>query len=182
MPDEAARGSATEPESTTRVTLATGQRHTIVLAGGSDAADAQARRIQTRYAHLSRSIVRAGQRVRRGEIVGYSGNTGGSTNPHLHFETRRMRTDAKTGVPNGESVAVSPSEVLDGTDPIEGFQSVSSGFGERVHPITGVVSGHQGVDVPAPVGTPVHSVADGVVALSQVVGDYGKVIYINHPR
>lgn len=167
---------------TFHATLATGQRHTIVLRGGSEAADAQTRRIQTRYGHLSRSVVRVGQRVRRGEVVGYSGNTGGSTNPHLHFETRRMRANAKTGLPNSESVAVSPSEVLDGTEPIEGFSRVSSGFGERVHPITGVVSGHQGVDVPAPVGTPVRSVADGVVALSGVVGNYGNVIYINHPR
>lgn len=166
---------------TFNATLATGQRHTIVLPGEGEA-EAQVRRIQTRYGHLSRSIVRVGQRVRRGEIVGYSGNTGGSTNPHLHFETRRMRADATTGVPNRESVAVSPSEVLDGTEPIVGFHRVSSGFGERVHPITGVVSGHQGVDVPAPVGTAVHSVADGVVALSEVVGNYGKVIYINHPR
>jgi murein DD-endopeptidase MepM/ murein hydrolase activator NlpD len=45
--------------------------------------------LQTRYAHLSRFEVIPGQEIRRGEILGYSGNTGRVTSPHLHFEVRR---------------------------------------------------------------------------------------------
>ncbi|HEX6971416.1 MAG TPA: peptidoglycan DD-metalloendopeptidase family protein [Limnochordia bacterium] len=45
--------------------------------------------IETRYGHNSRVIARPGARVRRGEVVAYSGNTGHSTGPHLHFEIRR---------------------------------------------------------------------------------------------
>jgi murein DD-endopeptidase MepM/ murein hydrolase activator NlpD len=45
--------------------------------------------ILTVYAHLSRIDVRAGDAVRRGQLVGLSGATGDVTAPHLHFEVWR---------------------------------------------------------------------------------------------
>ncbi|MBP7056640.1 MAG: M23 family metallopeptidase [Candidatus Omnitrophica bacterium] len=52
---------------------------------------------QTYYAHLSKIMARAGEKVRRGELIGYTGNTGNAKNnaiqPHLHFEIRK---DGKT--------------------------------------------------------------------------------------
>ncbi|MCC6926568.1 M23 family metallopeptidase [Novosphingobium sp.] len=44
--------------------------------------------IQTRYGHLSRLNVAAGQKVRKGDLIGYVGSTGRSTGPHLHYEVR----------------------------------------------------------------------------------------------
>lgn len=52
---------------------------TIIDHGGS---------LATLYAHQSRLGVFPGQRVRRGEVIGYVGSTGYSTGPHLHFEVR----------------------------------------------------------------------------------------------
>ena len=41
---------------------------------------------QTLYAHMSRFNVRRGQEIKRGEVIGYIGNTGTSVAPHLHYE------------------------------------------------------------------------------------------------
>lgn len=42
--------------------------------------------LQSMYGHLSKSLVKAGQSVKRGQIIGYVGSTGLSTGAHLHFE------------------------------------------------------------------------------------------------
>tara|TARA_B000000437_G_scaffold218106_1_gene196775 strand:- start:1413 stop:2384 length:972 start_codon:yes stop_codon:yes gene_type:complete len=44
---------------------------------------------KTLYAHMSKYIVKKGQKVNRGDIIGYVGNTGMSMAPHLHYEVHK---------------------------------------------------------------------------------------------
>lgn len=46
---------------------------------------------ETLYAHMSKYIVKRGQKVKRGEIIGYVGNTGTSVAPHLHYEVHKEK-------------------------------------------------------------------------------------------
>ncbi|MFD1079146.1 M23 family metallopeptidase, partial [Longispora fulva] len=47
------------------------------------------RRVWTCYAHQSVILVRPGEQVRAGQVIGLAGSTGASTGPHVHFEVRR---------------------------------------------------------------------------------------------
>lgn len=55
------------------------------------------------YAHMSKVLVRAGQSVKKGDILGNVGSTGASTGPHLHYEKRKngVRTNPMKGFKTG---------------------------------------------------------------------------------
>ena len=47
---------------------------------------------QTLYGHMVRVKVKVGQSIKRGEVIGYIGNTGKSTGPHCHYEVIKRNT------------------------------------------------------------------------------------------
>ncbi|CEP67115.1 Duplicated hybrid motif [Moorella glycerini] len=64
--------------------------------------------------------------------------------------------------------------------PTPGIFTITSGFGPRVDPVEGLDGFHTGMDIGAPMWTPVHAVADGVVAVAEWMGNFGYAVYIEH--
>lgn len=60
------------------------------------------------------------------------------------------------------------------------YTYVSSPFGYRVHPVTGKYTMHQGVDLPAPRGTPIYATRSGYVTISGYNSTAGNYVTINH--
>ncbi len=56
----------------------------------------------------------------------------------------------------------------------------SSGYGRRGAPLKGASTNHKGIDLAAPLGTPIYATADGIVSRSGWAKGYGKVVYIDH--
>jgi murein DD-endopeptidase MepM/ murein hydrolase activator NlpD len=65
--------------------------------------------MQTRYAHLSGYAIKAGDRVRKGDLIGYIGSTGRSTGPHLHYEVR-VAGEAVNPIPYMLEATVAPTQ------------------------------------------------------------------------
>jgi len=67
-----------------------------------------------------------------------------------------------------------------GSAPIQSGYRVTSGFGYRIHPITGRRSFHDGVDLACSYGTPIHAAAAGRVVHAGWYGAYGIAVIIDH--
>ncbi|OWQ95074.1 peptidase M23 [Sphingopyxis witflariensis] len=78
-----------------------------------------------------------------------------------------------TGLAASVGVAVPSRRPIDA-------MSLSSSYGMRVHPITGKVARHNGIDIPAPRGTAIYATADGIVGRAQRLGGYGNYVEIEH--
>ncbi len=63
--------------------------------------------------------------------------------------------------------------------PVTGAR-LSSGYGSRIHPITGKKKTHTGVDLAAPQGTDIHAAEGGVVIVAEWWSGYGNTVIIDH--
>ena len=64
--------------------------------------------------------------------------------------------------------------------PVATYSYISSRFGERIHPITGELKNHNGMDIAANSGTAVYAADGGKVVLAEWYGGYGNCIMIEH--
>lgn len=114
--------------------------------------------METVYAHMNEVLVKEGDEVNAGDVIGYSGSTGDAVGDELHFEVRI----------EGQHV-----------DPMEYLPPVLS------YPTTGGIyrkygeDGAKGIDFEAPTGTPVYASADGTVAETDP-GRNGITVTVNH--
>jgi murein DD-endopeptidase MepM/ murein hydrolase activator NlpD len=60
------------------------------------------------------------------------------------------------------------------------FNRISSGFSMRVHPVFGTWKKHEGVDMAAPMGTPIKASGDGVVEFVGTQNGYGNFVVLKH--
>ena len=64
--------------------------------------------------------------------------------------------------------------------PIYGHYTITSNYGMRTHPITGVYKLHTGVDISATIGSDFTAIADGIVVKAEYNGAYGNMVMIDH--
>lgn len=64
--------------------------------------------------------------------------------------------------------------------PITSSARMSSGFGYRIHPVTGKSQFHKGMDLAAPIGTPIYATGNGVVTFSGWGTGYGRYVEVDH--
>ena len=103
-------------------------------------------------------------------------NRGSLNNENSEVNAEKSNND--TNIDSGGTENVNKSEARY-TIPVEG--KITSDFGYRVAPMKGASTGHSGIDIGVPVGTPVKSITDGtVVAATGGMRGYGNGVFVDH--
>ncbi len=126
-----------------------------------------------RVACLVEKFVSQGRLLRYGEVLAadYRGETVGHRRVfHYQLPDGEGSYFQEDGTSTRKAFLKSPLK----------FAHVTSGFGNRLHPVLQYVAAHQGVDYAAAVGTPVWAVADGVVTVAGDTGPGGNTLCLRH--
>ena len=125
-----------------------------------------------RFSVVYESLEADGETLRAGRVLSAEFVNNGKTHEAVWFGE-----DGSKGAFYGFDGQSSRRAFL--ASPLE-FSRVSSGYGMRFHPVLGRDRAHLGVDYAAPTGTPVRTIADGVVSFAGWQNGYGNVIEITH--
>jgi murein DD-endopeptidase MepM/ murein hydrolase activator NlpD len=133
---------------------------------------------------LVAGVERASTRV-EGTDSSAAGGVGGAFNPYDQLpdlpalDARALDLDHQLdAVSRGLTERELRLSARPSLSPVRGI--ISSGYGYRTDPITGLRAFHRGLDLTAPPGNPVFAAADGVVTRAGRFGAQGKVVYIAH--
>ncbi len=121
---------------------------------------------------FERYVDKRGERVRDGDIMYASLTLSGNRVAIYRYVNSRGVADYYDG--KGDSVRKALLRT-----PVDGAR-LSSGFGERRHPILGYTRMHKGVDFAAPTGTPIYAAGDGVIDEAGTRNGYGYYVRIRH--
>jgi murein DD-endopeptidase MepM/ murein hydrolase activator NlpD len=115
-----------------------------------------------------------GEMVRAGRILAGEFTNRGVTHQSVWFEDPSSKQGG--GYYSFDGKALKKAFLK---SPLE-FSRISSGFSNRVHPISGAWKAHKGVDFAAALGTPIRASGDGVIDFAGVQGGYGNFVVIKH--
>lgn len=121
-----------------------------------------------------------------GELLGGPSHCSGSClhlgriRADMYLDPLELMSQARFALIDPDGPAPPPPAGAGGTlaRPVGG--PVTSPFGMRVHPLTGIRKLHDGTDFGVPCGTPVHAAADGTVISAGVAGAYGIRVTLQH--
>lgn len=121
---------------------------------------------------FNRYFTPEGQPAKAGDILAASMTLSGKK--HLLYRFEASDGSVEYFDVNGQSAKAMLMKT-----PVDGAR-ISSGFGQRLHPILGYTRMHKGIDFAVPSGTPVMAAGSGTVMFAGPSGEYGNLVVINH--
>lgn len=140
-----------------------------------------------RFSVVYETLEGDGEPLRAGRVLSAEFVNAGKTYQAMWFQEPATATEVAASTAATHSLTKGGYYTLAGqslrrtylASPLE-FSRVTSGFSMRFHPILKTWRAHTGVDYAASTGTPVRSVADGIVDFAGVQNGYGNVVMVKH--